>query len=313
MKLAIIAGGNGLIGRALTIQFVQKYIPVIILGSSSKLHEDLDKLNSKIISYIKISNNSDYLEILKSDIKKNINFTEDSIFFNLAWRGKKVLKDGDIFEQLKNVRLSCDLVKLAKNLDARKYIISGSMEELALERFMNSNSWMFNTKENKPNWYALAKIASRNQSAFEAYVQKIDFCYARISVVIDKKLQTPKFIETSIKNILKNQNIPIVENNELCNIASAEEIARQLSAIGESGINKKNYVLGTGECGFLKEYFTKAFEIRNGNNNFLFLDTLNNSGFLKKKDFEINDLTIDTGYKTTENIDNLFKDIMQSL
>lgn len=314
MKLAIIAGGNGLIGRSLATQLLQKFIPVIILGSSTRLHKDLDKFNSKIISYVNVKNNPGYISKLESEIKTNINFSEDSVFFNLAWRGKKLIKDGDISDQLQNVRLSCDFVKLAKDLKARKYILAGSMEELIFERFVDSNLWRSNIEIYKPNWYALAKVACRNQCAFEAYVQKIDFCYATISAVVDKKLRTEKFIETSIKNILKGCKIPIVENKELHNICSTDEISRQLIAIAKNGVNKSNYVLGTGESWSLQEYFIKLEEIKkNNNNNFLISNNLNNIGILKKKDFEISNLTRDTGYKTSENINKLFNDIIQLL
>ena len=311
MKLAIIAGGNGLIGRALAIQLLQKFIPVIVLGSSTKLHNDLDKLNSKIISYVNVKNSADYLGTLESEIKKNVNFCEDSVFFNLAWRGKKLIKDGDISDQLKNVRLSCDFVKLAKNLKARKYILTGSMEELIFERFLTGNLWMSDMSMYKPNWYALAKVASRNQSAFEAYVQKIDFCYATISVVVDKKLRTQKFIEISIKKILKGYKIPTVENNELLNICSTDEAAMQLIAIAENGLNKSNYVLGTGESWSLHEYFSKLQEIKNSNNNLSVSSYLTNIGLLKKQDFEIGNLTRDTGYRTSENINKLFSDMIR--
>jgi nucleoside-diphosphate-sugar epimerase len=314
MKLAIIAGGNGLIGRSLATQLLQKFIPVIILGSSTRLHKDLDKFNSKIISYVNVKNNPGYISKLESEIKTNINFSEDSVFFNLAWRGKKLIKDGDISDQLQNVRLSCDFVKLAKDLKARKYILAGSMEELIFERFVDSNLWRSDIEIYKPNWYALAKVACRNQCAFEAYVQKIDFCYATISAVVDKKLRTEKFIETSIKNILKGCKIPIVENKELHNICSTDEISRQLIAIAKNGVNKSNYVLGTGESWSLQEYFIKLEEIKkNNNNNFLISNNLNNIGILKKKDFEISNLTRDTGYKTSENINKLFNDIIQLL
>lgn len=314
MKLAIIAGGNGLIGRTLAIQLLQKSTPVIVLGSAIKLHKDLDKFDSKIISYINVKNNPDYINKLEREIKKNVNFDEDSVFFNLAWRGKKFIKDGDISDQLQNVKLSCDFVKLAKKLKASKYILAGSMEEIIFERIVDSNLWMSNIGLHKQNWYGLAKVASRNQSAFEAYVQKIDFCYATISAVIDKNLRTGKFIEISIKNILNGCKIPIIKNNELHNICSVDEISRQLIAIADKGVNKSNYVLGTGESWSLQEYFAKLKQIKNiDNNHSLISNNLTNNNLLKKEDFEIYNLTRDTGYKTSENINKLFNDIIQLL
>ena len=85
----------------------------------------------------------------------------------------------------------------------------------------------------------------------------------------------------------------------------------QLIAIAENGLNKSNYVLGTGESWSLHEYFSKLQEIKNSNNNLSVSSYLTNIGLLKKQDFEIGNLTRDTGYRTSENINKLFSDMIR--
>ena len=80
--------------------------------------------------------------------------------------------------------------------------------------------------------------------AFVVTLQKLDTCHAHISVVTDTKLQTAKFVESVFREILKSPDFTIPLNHELCNLASSEEIARQLVAIGKHGSNQGNYMRG---------------------------------------------------------------------
>jgi nucleoside-diphosphate-sugar epimerase len=313
MKLAIVAGGNGLIGRALITQLVKNSIPVVVIGSSNSLHPELDKFNSKVIKYLKVSNASNFIDLLSLNIKKKFKFHRNCVFFNLAWKAGNSLMDGDVSNQLKNIKLSSDFLKLAKQIKACKYIVAGSMEELILERYVNNKFWTTGIIDWKYKWYALSKVSSRMLSAFQAYHQKIDFCYTRISVVINKNLTTPKFVEQSLRNILSGSKVPKPRNKELCNLSSSEEIARQLLAISEKGINNKIYVLGTGETATLHEYFIKFYQMYKKKINIYNLQSKRNSLFFKKQDFAITDLIKDTGYKPKENYYNLFKQILKKL
>lgn len=313
MKLAIVAGGNGLIGRALTTLLIKNSIQVVVIGSSNYLHPELGQFNSKLIKYLKVSNDSNFIDLLSFNIKKNFKYHSNCIFFNLAWKAGNSLMDGDISKQLKNIKFSSDLLKLAKQVGARKYIVAGSMEELILERYVNKKLWVSGNINWKYKWYALSKASSRMQTAFQAYHQKIDFCYTRISIVIDKKLTTSKFVEISLRDILTGSKVPKPSNKELCNISSSEEIARQLLAVGAKGINNKIYVLGSGKAATLYEYLINFSKICKKKFNTCNLKSKKNLFFLKKKDFAITDLIKDTGYIPKENCYNLFKQIVKKL
>jgi nucleoside-diphosphate-sugar epimerase len=70
MKSAIIAGGNGLIGRALVDELIKKNIPVLVLGSTKEMHDDLRKIMNSKISYYQIQKQEFWLEELIKYIKK---------------------------------------------------------------------------------------------------------------------------------------------------------------------------------------------------------------------------------------------------
>lgn len=312
MRSAIIAGGNGLIGRALATELATARIPVLVLGSSEKIHNRLAELKNTQIDYCKIPTGEDWFDKTIHAIK-NKAISHESVFFNLAWRGKEKLIDGDVGDQFRNVGLSCELVKLAKEIGAKKYVASGSIEEVVIDRLINGKLWLTENQAAIPNWYGLAKLSARMQSAFEAYQQKIDFCYAKISIVIDKSLQTQKYVEESLKSLIKDAKLPIPRNREICNISSAEEIARQLVEIGKYGINKRMYILGTAEAVSLYDHFARFARIAHPSCNFSTSDYGAENNLLNKDDFDIRDLVEDTGYKPRESVSSLFREIAGSI
>ncbi|MDC3089660.1 NAD(P)-dependent oxidoreductase [Candidatus Pelagibacter sp.] len=310
MKRAIIAGGNGLIGRALIEELIKEKIPTLVLGTSRNIQKDYNKIKYKDIQYYQIKKKKNWLQNSITDIKK-IFPTKRCVFFNLAWKGEKSLTYGKIEIQLENVNLSSKFLTLAKELGIKKYIMSGSHEEIRLKRYVDGKHWRGKKNLIKPSWYALSKVSCQKQIAFEAYHKKIDFCYVRISVVIDVNLNTNKFIENSFKDLLKSPKKILTNNNELYNVSSSNEIARQLIAVAKRGINNKIYTLGTGDCASLGRYFYRFSKTAHPKSKIIRKNLeLKNLSLLKKKDFDIKNLITDTGYKPKETTKTLFKMLM---
>lgn len=311
MKGAVIVGGNGLIGRALVNSLVKEQIPILVIGTKKNIHKNLLNIKKKKkIKYLQIKNKKNFYKNLSTRIKNLLN-TKNYIFFNLAWKGQTKLTDGKIQHQLKNINFSCELIKLAHKLNIKKYIAIGSMEEIMIRRYIEKKYWIKNPNVTTPNWYALSKLSAWMQSAFEAYNKRIDFCYARVSIAVDTKLSTNKFVENNFKRIKQNKKIDLPKNSELCNISSTDEICRQLISIAKKGKNNQIYILGTGETDSLENFFYKFTNFINSKTVILRkFSKKTNPSLLQKKDFSISKLTHDTGYKPKETIESLFEKIV---
>jgi len=306
MNYSIVAGGNGLLGRALVLELLNLGVPVIVLGSSKEIHDDLKYASPSKVKYVRTKTCASWVGELSDEIKTNANLGAPT-FFNLAWRGKQNLVDGGISDQVKNISMSCDFVKLAEHLGATKFISAGSIEEVLHQRVLYKGVSISRTQT--INWYEQTKTSAYMQSAFQAYLSKIDFCHARISIVIDKQLRTNKFVENSIKKIINKSGISIPDNNELCNISSAEEIARQLVAIAHKGVNKKIYNLGTEHADSLCGHFKSLAKIVDADNRGVSWKCSSSQGLLIPGDFSISRLREDTGYSPIESTQSLLTDL----
>lgn len=310
MKSAIIIGGNGLIGRALTNDLVENDVAVLILSKADSKNFELNQLGNELIDYCQVKQEKNWVDPIAKKINENSKI-KNPVVINLAWKGKSKLVDGNINDQIKNINFSCECVALAQAIEAKKYVATGSIEELILEKKLENETWLKNEVLTGASWYALAKISARMQSSFEAYQRKIDFCYTQISIVINKNLNTEKFVEKSLKTIILTKNLPEPNNKELCNISSSEEIARQLRAVAQNGINKRIYTLGTGDSNTLDGYFRKLAEMAHPK---IVIGKTNNYSsvqMLKRDDFSLDQLYHDTGYRPKETNESLFKEILE--
>ena len=259
MDFALVAGGNGLVGRSLVAALVTSQTPTIVMGTSPQSASAATKRDGPDARYIQVGAQGDWLGQTKEAVASALpGETGTGVLFNLAWRGRERLVDGNLSDQLRNVALACSLIELGVEVGAGRYVDVGSMEELILDRYLASGDWRTRHLEGARPWYALTKSLAGRMSAFETYRNRIDYIRARLSAAIDPNLNGGKYIECSLRELRDGRSIPAPLNAELFNLASAQLIATQLIAMGVSGRNKAEYALGTGEAKTLRQFFTEV-------------------------------------------------------
>lgn len=298
MDFALVAGGNGLVGRSLVAALVASQTPTIVMGTSPQSMFDAAQRDEPWAHYIQVGTQGDWLGQTKEAVASALpDRGGDGVLFNLAWRGRERLVDGDLSEQLRNAALACSLIELGVQVRAERYIDVGSMEELILERYLTSGDWQTSRLEGARPSYSLAKSLAGRMSAFETYRNRIDYIHTRLSAAIDPNLKGHKYIETSLRDLREGRSIPAPLNAELCNLASTHLIAAQLIALATHGRNKTDYALGTGEAKTLRQYFTDV--AANEGNPTPFVDEASAGDafaatYLTATDFDIRQLLADT-------------------
>ncbi len=302
MKKAIITGATGLIGTAVARHLVSLGIEVLCLGRQKLSPADINRLYGTGINYLRLD-----MEDIAS-LAERIDMIawppgDECVFFNFAWRGCKKLTDGTFGEQFKNAVQAAEAVRSAKKLGCIKFVNAGTLEETFVEQFLEQRSYHPYTSAQTD--YALAKLASRDMCKMVAYLEKIDYVHARLSVPLALNLTQGNYVARTLKKISEGKPYDQPVNKQLLDIVYIDDVARAFSSIGISGKNKADYYIGTSTPATLGQYF-EMFE-RFVNSNFSHETDIPAANHLEHRNIET--LYRDTGFIATTR----FKEMINKL
>jgi nucleoside-diphosphate-sugar epimerase len=261
MKKAIITGSTGLIGRALAKHLYDIEVDVLCLGHRFLTPVDILNIVGRKVCYLNIE--MEEILTLPAVIKSSGWVAGgDCIFYHFAWGGHERLTDGSFGEQLSNAIHAANAVKAAKQLECRKFVNAGTIEETYVEKYVKKN-------DNEPYQstqidYSLAKIAGRDMCKIIAYLEKIDYIHTRLSAPLDPELSMGSYIASTLRKIMKGEPYEAPVNKKLFDIISVNEVANAYRLIGEAGKNKSDYFIGTGNPVTLSQFFKDFAELISG-------------------------------------------------
>lgn len=253
MKSAIITGANGLVGRSLVVELAENNVEILCLGRRSQQSRHGSPLASNILTYLQL----DMSEIgTLADKSKTLglspSFFEDCVFFHLAWEGEAGLTDGGLTKQLSNAVYVTEAIKVAKRLGCKKFINLGTASESLIEYAFHNNLPPFDLKQFN---YGIAKLAARDMAKITAYLQKLDYIHARVSVPLDENLNSEGYISATLKKIALRKPYDDPLSEQPYDLVLTSDLAKALRVIGSSGEDKNDYYIGSGCCTRLKALF----------------------------------------------------------
>jgi nucleoside-diphosphate-sugar epimerase len=253
MKVAIVTGSTGLIGRAVSRLLFDGGYKLLCLGRRDLSAVQVCAAFGRAVTYraLPMSEMGSLPTIVKS-----LGWDEvtSGVFFHFAWSGPNRLTDGSYKEQMQNVAEAANAVKTAKDLGLTRFVNAGTLEESFIERHLKEQR---NDSYHSPQLnYGLAKLAARDICKLIAYLEKIDYIHTRLSAPIDPQLQATSYISTTIKRILAGESIEMPKNQRFFDFISVDEAAKAYKAIGEVGKNKADYLVGSGKFMSLSHFFS---------------------------------------------------------
>ena len=143
---------------------------------------------------------------------------------------------------------------LSKRLKVTKFINSGSIDEIFVDRCIKLN--LIEEINNFQHLeYGIAKLATRDVLSFKSYVENIDFVHTQTSIAIDHTLQSKNFVEKNLNMIMNGKKYEIPMNTELCNISTNKSVAKNIYHFAKYGENQNIYYTGTKAVFSLENYF----------------------------------------------------------
>jgi nucleoside-diphosphate-sugar epimerase len=295
---AIITGASGLVGMSVAKYLSSIGVQLLCLGRQNFSIQDCHKYFGVRSKYISLSMRN--ISSLPENLKKiGWSSCEGAIFYNFAWSGQSSLADGVFSDQLQNAVWSAEAVKVAKAIGCSKFVNSGSMEETFIDYFakMKNKQKYTSTQTN----YGLAKLATRDMCKMVAYIEGIDYIHTRMSVPLDSDLSKGTYISSVMKKILKGEEYEKPLSSSLYDLVLLEDVSRAYQLIGEKGLNKADYYIGTGRPATLKRHFERITQTIYGQ-----YDEENDSIEVEHtRLFDIQRLRQETGFVATLGLNNI--------
>jgi nucleoside-diphosphate-sugar epimerase len=249
MKVAIVTGANGFIGKAVCKALLHEGITVYAVvrnaGSMSDIqHPLLHNIEAELTDYT----------ILPTLISEEID-----VFYHFAWEGTSGSILGDYSQQIKNIQYTCDALIAAHHIGCKKFILAGTINELELIQF-------FHAENNSPRLacnYGISKLSCDLMCKTIASNIGIQYNTAIIGSCFGPGDKSKRIHNVFIVHMLKGTRPKLVEATDLHDWIYVDDVADMFCAIGNKSINMKNYYIGHNKLRTLRDILIDVRSILN--------------------------------------------------
>lgn len=287
MKTAIITGASGFIGKALTKHLLSLGVKVFAVVRDKNKIDDL------------LCDNLDVIELEANDYDRMYEYINEEvdIFYHLVWEGGmngEKFKDYEL--QLKNASYSCSALNVGIKIGIKKFILVSTINEIEVVSY-------FNKQNIKPRYtciYSASKFAAEMICKTIAFQNNVDINVALLANsygIGDTSNTLPNVL---FKSFIKGTPPKLVEGNFYYDLIYIDDIVDALIAIGNKGINQKNYYIGHRKLKKFKELVQEIKDIINPKIELKFGE-LKDSSVLDYSFIKLDELYEDTGYDIKSN------------
>lgn len=242
MNCVVITGADGFIGNHLVKKLSEKGVEVYaVIIKKSALRSRIEGIhNAKIFE-------TEYTDF--SDISNKLPANPDA-FFHLAWAGVYPEARNSYEIQSRNISLCESAVRLAKNINAQKFIVPGSTSEYAYwGKPINGNA-----APSPQNTYGSAKVAIRFLCEALCRESELPFIYTAITGIYGADRIDNNVISYTIKKLLKGEKPSLTKLEQIWDYVHIDDLISALALIAEKGKSGSFYCIGHGDNWALSNY-----------------------------------------------------------
>lgn len=249
MKKVIVTGASGFIGKRLVKLLLDRGIFVYgVCVHSEKLQEFNKYTNFKIIT----ASFEEYKKLPELILDKEID-----VFYHLAWSGGFTTAIKDYMLQMKNAAYAGDAVETAVKIGCKKFVYAGTYNQYEILNFLSSDHF----EPRMTCIYSTGKTAASLICRTLAYNMGIDYNAALVPMPYGEYNYSRQLANVVINSLNKGIAPKLVEGNNTYDLVYIGDIAEAFIAIGEKGINQREYYVGHRKLKTFKELMIKIRDI----------------------------------------------------
>lgn len=295
MKKVIVTGASGFIGKALVKKLLKKNVEVWAIVRNKKKLNDIE-----VTSKLKIIESE--LKEYK-DLDKKISENNFDIFFHLAWDGVYGESFFDYEKQINNIKYGCDALEVARKLNCKKFIFTGTFVEYEVRQYIENNTCNLR----------IATIYGMSKLSTELFIKTLVNKYKDIEYNIiyptqvygegDKSRMLSRIL---IENLILGNSPRLSTGNFFYDWIYIEDLIEGIIAVGEKGKNTKSYYIGNKKIYLFKDIVKKVRDIINPKITLKFGE-YPDSALIDYDKIDLEELYRDTGFEVKSNFEDTIK------
>lgn len=248
IKSLVLTGATSSLGTAIIDECINSNIKVLALVNPGSINIKRINLNENVI--IK--------ECALSEMKSLQIEGKYDAFIHLAWTSTA----GDtarnqLQPQVLNIQYALDAVELAKKLECKVFIGSGSQAEYGrTEEVLTEN-----TVTRPETAYGMAKLCAGQMTRLACKQMEIRHIWPRILSAYGPKCQPQSVLNYTLTELLNGRRPSLSGGEQIWDFIYTGDVARALLQLAEKGRDGEVYVIGSGCSKPLKEYLQAARQV----------------------------------------------------
>ena len=285
MKKAIVVGGAGFVGSAVTKELIARGVDVTVVVRPGFEVTGNRRLADMPVTLVECR----LQEIASLPEKLDKGF---DVWYQFAWDG---LFHGQLLDytvQIGNIQYMMDAICAAKKVGCSRFIGAGSISQYELHTLEGQIS-----KEDKHRIYKTAKLACEYMGRSVASQQGIQFFWPIITNIYGEGEKSPRLINSLIADLLHGARKALSEGYQIYDFIHVSDAARAFVVIGMHGLENRHYVIASGTAKPLRDFLIELRDIVNPDAHLGFGEFSFNGIDLPKAEYDITQLTEDTGFR----------------
>lgn len=283
MKKAIVTGSTGFIGKNLINELMQNNVEVIAVDRKGANWSNLpDEKITKV--------ECDLSDI--SELPHIISDRDIDCLIHLAWAGVSGADRGDYNLQLKNAQYTCDMVKVASEMNIKRFAGAGTLAQLDGLNYIGKDG----STPNLVSCYGSAKTAAQFMSKALANSLKIEHIWCYISNIYGIGDTSNNFINFACKKLLNGERASFTAGEQNYDFVYVTDTIKGLYLCAQNGKPNHSYYIGSGHARKLKEYISIIRDDIDRNIPLYLGEVPFNGISLPIEAFSCERITTDTGY-----------------